>query len=428
MTELSGTKLWHPFGRMGVVRENELMITRGEGVFVWDADDNRYFDATSSLWYAAVGHGRDEIRQAVDRQMAELASYHVFNDYANKPAVELAERLVALSPVGPARVFFGSGGGDGIETAVKLARRYWAQQGFGDRNHIITRSRAYHGMHGYGTSLVGIPGYQDNLGPMDPATTVVAYDSIDELRAAVEKVGADKVAAIIAEPVIGSGGVLAPPDGYLKALAELCRETGILFVADEVICGFGRLGEWFGSQRWGVEPDMIVFAKGVSSGYLPIGGTIISDKVAAPFFDQPDAPMFMHGATYAGHPACCAAALANMDILENEGLVTRGRELEGALEQALLDATSGQDIVAEVRAGTGLMGAVEFTPEALAAYPNLVPQLFQTARRSGLLIRPLGTAICMSPPLTTEQEHFDLLTEALGSAIESVASEVRSAA
>jgi putrescine---pyruvate transaminase len=417
MTELEGTKLWHPFARMGAVRNDELVITRGEDVWIWDAQGKRYFDATSSLWYANAGHGRAEIRAAVQRQLEQIETYMVFNDYATPPALELAERLVDLSPVGPGRVFFGSGGGDGIETAVKLARRYWSEVGFPDRHHVITRTRAYHGMHGYGTSLVGIPGYQDQLGPMDPAVSVVPYDSLERLRAEVDTRGPESIAAIICEPVIGSGGVLAPPEGYLEGLAELCRETGILFVADEVICAFGRLGRWFGAERWALEPDMIVFAKGVSSGYLPLGGTIISDAIAAPFFERPSAPMFFHGATYAGHATCCAAALANLDILEEEQLIQRGEELEADFKQALVDAAGGQPIVAEVRAGIGLMGAVEFTPEALQANPDLVTEIFQATRESGVLVRPLGTAVCLSPPLTTQAEHLQLITDVLGSAI-----------
>jgi putrescine---pyruvate transaminase len=417
MTELAATKLWHPFARMGAVRNDELVIAQGEDVWIWDTQGLRYFDATSSLWYANVGHGRAEIRAAVQRQMEQIETYMIFNDYATPPALELAERLVSLSPVGPGRVFFGSGGGDGIETAVKLARRYWSEVGFPNRHHVITRTGAYHGMHGYGTSLVGIPSYQHHLGPMDPATSVVPYDSLEGLQAEVDARGPERIAAIICEPVVGSGGVLAPPAGYLEGLADICRETGILFVADEVICAFGRLGRWFGIERWALEPDMIVFAKGVSSGYLPIGGTIIRDAIAAPFFGEPSAPVFFHGATYAGHAACCAAALANLDILRDEQLLERGEELEADLEQALLDAAGGSPIVAQVRAGVGLMGAVEFTPQALQGNPDLVLEIFQATRRSGVLVRPLGSAVCVSPPLTTQPEHLQLLTDALGSAI-----------
>jgi adenosylmethionine-8-amino-7-oxononanoate aminotransferase len=406
---------------MGSVRDAELVIVRGKDVWVWDATGKRYLDATSSLWYANVGHGRPEIRAAVQRQMEQLETYMVFNDYTTTPARELAERLVDLSPVGPARVFFGSGGSDGIETAVKLARRYWSEVGFPERHHLITRTRGYHGMHGYGTSLVGIPGYRDHLGPMDPAVSVVAYDSLDALRAEVESLGAEQVAAIICEPVIGSGGVLAPPPGYLEGVAELCRETGILLVADEVICGFGRLGRWFGTQRWGLQPDLIVFAKGVSSGYLPIGGTIVRDTIAEPFFGSFEAPMFKHGVTYAGHATCCAAALANLDILDREMLVRRGEELETELRSAVVEAAGGQSIVSEVRAGVGLMAAVEFTPEAIEANPELVPQVFRIARENGVLVRPLGTAVCVSPPLTSQPAHFQLLADALGSAITTVA-------
>jgi putrescine---pyruvate transaminase len=269
------TRFWHPFADMGAVRDNELMIDRGEDVWVWDADGRRYLDATASLWYCNVGHGRKEIADAVAAQMGKLEAYSHFGDFASAPARELCERLAALAPVRDARVFLGSGGGDGIDTAAKMARRYWQETGQPDRDVLVVRTNGYHGTHGYGTALAGIPANRTSWGPLVPDVSVVAHDSVDALREEVARVGAERIAAVFVEPVIGAGGVHPPVPGYIEGVAEVCRETGILLVCDAVICGFGRLGTWFGIERWpGVEPDLITFAKGVTSGYLPLGGVV----------------------------------------------------------------------------------------------------------------------------------------------------------
>ena len=197
--------------------------------------------------------------------------------------------------------------------------------------HLISRSQGYHGTHGLGTSLGGIPANRVDVGPLDPHSSQVPHDSLEALEAEIERVGADRVAAVFDEPVIGAGGVHQPAPGYLEGLDALCKRTGVLHVADAVIAGFGRLGEWFGPERWGLRPDMITFAKGVTSGYLPLGGVIVSGRIAAPFWDEDDAPWFRHGPTYSGHPTCCAVALANLDIIEREGLLAQALELEGAL-------------------------------------------------------------------------------------------------
>ena len=253
-----------------------------------------------------------------------------------------------------------------------------------------------------------------------PAVSTVAFDSLPALEAEIERVGPDKVAAFFCEPVIGAGGVHAPPEGYIEGVADLCAEHGILFVVDSVICGFGRLGTWYGIERWeDVRPDMITFAKGVTAGYLPLGGVVVSERVAGPFFESPGGPMLRHGATYAGHPACCAAGLAVLDIYERDGLIERGRELEGALAEALAPLAS-HDAVAEVRAGLGLMAGVQLAPEVLERDAGALPKVAAGAREAGVLVRPLPGAIGMSPPLTVEQEHLDLLAEAIGNGLDSL--------
>ena len=294
---------WHPFADMGAVSREELIIERGEGPWVFDSDDRRYLDGTASLWYANLGHGRTEIADAVAAQMKRIEAYHTFADLANRPAEELCDALAARAPMENAKVFLTSGGGDSIEVAAKLARRHFVNQGQPERVHLISRTQGYHGTHGFGTSLGGIEANVTNWGPLVPQISSVPFDSLPALEEEIRRVGPEKVAAFFCEPVIGAGGVHVPPDGYIQGAADLCAEHGILLVIDSVICGFGRLGTWFGVERWeDVKPAMITFAKGVTSGYLPLGGVVVGETVAAPYFEAPGGPMLRHGATYAGHP------------------------------------------------------------------------------------------------------------------------------
>jgi adenosylmethionine-8-amino-7-oxononanoate aminotransferase len=416
------SKLWHPFADMGSVRHHELVIERGEDVWVWDADGNRYLDATASLWYANVGHGRPEIAAAVAAQLARLEAYSAFGDFATPPALELAEELTRRAPM-PSRVFLVSGGGDAIDTAAKLARRYWSELGSPERTVMISRTAGYHGTHGFGTAIGGIPANRAGFGPLLESAQV-AHDSLDEMRETIAAIRPERVAAVFVEPVIGAGGVYPPVDGYIEGVAELCRETGVLLVIDSVICGFGRLGTWFGIERWNVAPDMIAFAKGVTSGYLPLGGVMIAERVAEPFWASDGAPVFRHGPTYAGHATCCAAALANLGVLEREGLLRRGREHE----QELLDALapfSAHDAVAEVRGGVGTMAAVELSADLLAREPGAVMQAALAGREAGVLLRPLGRGLAVSPPLTATSEHFALIAQAVEHGLSAVLSAAR---
>jgi putrescine---pyruvate transaminase len=415
------TRFWHPFADMGAVSQRELLIERGEGVWVYDSDDRRYLDGTASLWYANIGHGNREVAERVAEQMSRIEAYSTFGDFGNRPANELAERLASHAPMGDgARIFLASGGGDAIDAAAKIARRHFIQQGHPDRVHLISRSQGYHGTHGFGTSVGGIEANTSNWGPLVPAVSTVAHDSLPALEAEIERVGPDRVAAFFCEPVIGAGGVYAPPDGYIEGVADLCAEHGILLVVDSVICGFGRLGTWFGIERWeDVRPDMITFAKGVTAGYLPLGGVVVSDRVAGPFFEAPGGPMLRHGATYAGHPACCAAAMTVLDVYERDGLFERSRELEGPLAQALAPLAD-HAAVSEVRAGLGLLAAVQLAPEVLEADAGAVAKVAAGAREAGVLVRPLLGAIAMSPPLTIEQEHIELLAQAIRNGLDSL--------
>jgi adenosylmethionine-8-amino-7-oxononanoate aminotransferase len=350
--------------------------------------------------------------------MRKLEAYSTFGDFGNRPANELAERLASVAPMDDARVFLASGGGDAIDTAAKIARRHWILRGRPERTHLIARTQGYHGTHGFGTSIGGIEANVTNWGPLVGGTSAVEWDSLEALEAEILSVGPDRVAAFFCEPVIGAGGVYPPPEGYIEGVADLCAEHGVLLVVDSVICGFGRLGTWYGIERWeDVRPDLITFAKGVTSGYLPLGGVVVSGEVAAPFFEAPGGPMLRHGATYAGHPTVCAAALEVMDIYERENLLGRGRELE----QPLLDALAplaDHPAVAEVRGGMGLLAAVQLSPDALEQEPGAVAKLAQGAREAGVLVRPLLGSVALSPPLTVEHEHLQQLADGISAGLD----------
>jgi putrescine---pyruvate transaminase len=410
--------LWHPFADMSAVAGNELMLERGDGVFVWDVAGRRYLDGASSLWYANVGHGRAEIAAAVSAQLERLETFHLFGDFANRPAAELADRLARLAPQPDSKVFLTSGGGDSIEAACKLARLFHHVRGEPARQHLISRDSGYHGTHGIGTSILGLP-YKAEFGPLVEQTSQVGWDSVQALEDEIDRVGAENVAAFVFEPVIGSGGVRVPPPGYLQAVQGICRRNGILSIADVVINGFGRLGSWLAVDRFELEPDLIVFAKGVTSGYLPLGGVIVSAGVAEPFWAG-RGRMFAHGATYSGHAACCAAALANLDLLAQDNLVSRAKELEQSFYDRLC-ALRLHPLVGEVRGGVGLMAAVALEPALLAEEPEAVGRFAEPARDAGLLTRRLGDGLAIAPPLILEPEHLDLIVGALESALEAFA-------
>ena len=411
------TSLWHPFADMSAVDGAEVVLVRGEGVFVWDEHGRRYLDGSSSLWYANVGHGRREIGEAVAAQMRALESFHLFGDLANRPALELADRLADLAPEPGSKVFLTSGGGEAIETATKLARLVHGVRGAPERRHLISRTGGYHGTHGIGTSILGLP-YKDEFGPLVLETSQIAWDDPGALEAEIERLGAENVAAFVFEPVIGSGGVRPPPAGYLEAISEICRRHGVLTIADSVIGGFGRLGTWLGVERFGLEPDLIVFAKGVTSGYLPLGGVIAAPSVAEPFWTTLGLS-FAHGSTYAGHPTCCAAALANLDLLATDDLVGRALELESGFHRRLAQLCE-HELVAEVRGGVGLMAAVALEPEVVARDPEAPRRLWLGAREAGLLTRSLRDGVALAPPLVVEDEHVELAVQALAAALETI--------
>ena len=414
--------LWHPFAAMGKVDGHELVLVRGDGSTIWDVDGNEYVDATAGLWFVNIGHGRAEIADAVSAQLRKLAAHHVFGDHANEPALELAGRLAELAPISDGAVFFGSAGGDAVETAAKIVRRHWALIGQPQRTVIVSRRFAYHGTNAYGTSLSGIPAVRDGYGTLVGDVAEVANDDPADLARVLDELG-DRAAGFIGEPVIGSGGVIPPPDGYWPEVERICRERGVLLISDEVISGFGRLGRWFGCERYGFTPDLMTCAKGVSSGYLPLSATIVSDKVREPFWEE-DAPPFLHGGTYAGHPAACVASLVNLDIIEREGLIERAAALE-PLFRELLEPIRDEDGVADVRSA-GLAAAVELDAEVLAADPVAPMAAALAARRHGVLTRPLrGVALQLSPPLVVTEDELETIAAGVTAGVREAVAQAR---
>jgi putrescine---pyruvate transaminase len=425
MTGQTDTSLWHPFSDMAAVRSDEFVVSRGEGIWLYDEDGNRYLDASASLWYCNVGHGRKEIAEAVARQMAALEAYSIFGDIANRPALELADVLSERAPMDGAKVFFTTGGGDAIDTAAKLARLYWQVVGEPDRMHIVSRTSGYHGTMAFGTSIGGIDANRTGFGPLVPGTSVVEHDSAQALRDEIERLGPERVAAFFVEPVIGAGGVYPPAPGYIEEVAATCRETGVLLVLDCVITGFGRLGGWFGCERFGVKPDLATFAKGVTSGYLPLGGVLVSGHIAEPFWSK-RGHLVRHGQTYSGHASVCAAGLANIAILEREGLIPRGQELEGDLLDTLA-ALKDHPLVADVRGGVGLLAAVAFRPELLEQDPALPSKAYKAIRAHGVLLRPLGREVAVSPPLIITVEEIAMIAGAIRAGLDDLAETVEGA-
>jgi adenosylmethionine-8-amino-7-oxononanoate aminotransferase len=403
--------LWHPFSDMGAVQANgEFVVARGEGVYVYDTDGRRYLDSTAGLWFANVGHGRAELAEAAARQMRDIAAYYTFGDVATPATIDLAERLAQISPMAGTKVFFTSGGSDSIDSAVKLARRYWFELGKPDKKIVIGRSKAYHGTHIGGTALSGLDPNREGWGTLMPDASTVSWDSAKALLAEIERLGADTIAAFFCEPIIGAGGVYPPPDGYLAEVRQICRDNSILFVADEVITGYGRIGgAWFASTRFDLDPDMITTAKGLTSGYLPMGALLVAGSVAEPFHGP--GVWFRHGYTYSGHATAAAVALANLEIVEREDLLSSAARLESTLDKELA-VLAAHPAVAEVRSGFGAVAAVQ-----LADVSKVVPMV-RLLREHGVSSRAVGAGgLQISPALVMTDAQVGELVAGIEAAL-----------
>jgi putrescine---pyruvate transaminase len=406
---------WPPMTSLRTRADEQILIVRGEGARVWDDQGREFLDATASLSYANVGHGRERIAAAVADQLRVLAAYSNFGRFATEPTLRLTERIAGLAPLDDPLVFLTSGGSDAVDSAVKIVRRYWTLRDKPTKVGMISRQRSYHGMHGFGTALAGIEANAAGYGePTEGGFVHTPVNDVAAVRAQIEEFGAERLGAVFAEPVIGAGGIEPPTDKYLNELRDVCDQYELLFVADEVVTGFGRLGTWFGCERFDVRPDLLLFAKGVTSGYLPLGGVIASRRIWEAFYA--DGSMFRHGYTYSGHAAACVAAITNLDIIVEEDLLGRVRELEPALATSFAPLADHR-LVAEVRS-VGLLTAIQLNTNDLKTLDQVVGR----AREHGVLTRGLtGGAIQISPPFTITEDQLATMAGALKNSLDDVA-------
>jgi putrescine aminotransferase len=411
------------------------IIASGDGCWLEDSHGRRLLDGLAGLWCVNVGYSCNEIVEAVNRQMRRLPYYCSFFNSTTEPAIELSARLSALAPEGMSHVMFSNSGSEANETALKLIRAYHKLRGQPQRTKILSREFAYHGVTLATTSLTGLPAcYRPFDLPLPgfihvPAPHAYAANQesdpaaygkwcIEETERVIHREDPATIAAIFVEPVQGAGGVIVPPAGYLSALRTLAREHGILFVADEVISGFGRLGAWTASALWALDPDFISLAKGLTSGYLPLGASVVREEIAEVLIHG---GYLAHGYTYSGHPAACAAALANLAVIERDGLVERVRDDVGPYFQQKLRAFAGHPAVGEVR-GHGLIGAIELLPRtgksALTPTTMLGLAGARIAREEGVIVRGIRDLIALSPPLIISREEIDILFSAVARTLE----------
>lgn len=417
----------HPFtDHVAMQASGTHILESGEGCWLKDDNGRRLLDALAGLWCVNVGYGRREIVEAVTRQMKRLAYYPSFFNSTTEPAIELAARLSNLAPRRLRQVMFSNSGSEANETALKLALGYWHLRGQPERKKILTRDFAYHGVTLATASMTGLPSCQTPFGlplprflhapaphtyPAGRERGEYAAWCLAETERIIVREGPETIAALFAEPVQGAGGVIVPPDGYLEGLRALARKYGILFVADEVITGFGRLGAWFASGGpWDLDPDMMCLAKGLTSGYLPLGATLVSEEIAQTLRAG---GYLAHGFTYSGHPASCAAALANLDLLRDERLIERTRDDTGPYFQRKLAEFHGHPAVGEVR-GCGLIGALELR----GGDGTLGAKVAALVREEDVIVRGIRDIIALAPPLIVSHDEIDIAFAAVQKALE----------
>jgi len=428
----------HPFtDSKALHRTGSRIITRADGVYLWDSEGRKILDAMAGLWCVNVGYGRKELAQVAFEQMQELPYYNNFFQTTHPPAVDLAEVLSQVTPEHLNHVFFTNSGSEANDTVVRMVRRYWDVQGKPKRTVIISRENAYHGSTMAGASLGGmkpmhrqggmpIPDIEHITQPYwyalggDLSPEEFGLQAAQALEERIKDLGADRVAAFIGEPIQGAGGVIVPPESYWPEIARICKKYGILLVADEVICGFGRTGKWFGSEFFGIEPDLMPIAKGLSSGYLPIGGVMVSDGVADVLINR--GGEFQHGFTYSGHPACCAVAAANIRILRDEHIIERAEADTAPYLQKRIREFESHPLVGEVR-GVGMLGALQFAKDKSARTlfdpPGDVGSLCRDhCTDNDVIMRAVGDSMILSPPLIISKAEIDELMEKAGKALD----------
>jgi putrescine---pyruvate transaminase len=431
--------LLHPLHHPSLHQDPKVWV-EGRGATVTDADGRQYLDGLAGLWNVNVGHGRRELADAAMAQMSKLAYCSTYAGSTNFPAIELAERLSEVTYPSINTFYFTSGGAEATDSSIKTARFYWKAIGKPDKTTIIARRRGYHGLTLAAMSATGIPAFWPMFEPRvpgfvhidapdpyrfvsdDPAVTI-GVAAANQLERAILHEGADTVAAFIAEPVQGAGGVIVPPPDYFARVREICDAHGVLLISDEVITGFGRTGRWFGLEHYGIEPDIMQFAKGVTSGYVPLGGIGVSDSIREIMNSVPPAKRWMHAYTYSGHPTCCAVAVRNLQILREERLIERAATL-GAHLAARLQPLARMDHVGHIRA-QGLIAAVEVVADKTtkAQFPpdaSTSQRLYDALLERGLYTRVLFDCICLAPPLVVSEEELDRMVAIIAEAIPAV--------
>ena len=405
---MSPHALLHPFAPPAKPESDMINIVRASGSTLYDDQGKSYIDGLASLWYCQIGHGRAEMADAMASQMRDLAVYNTFDPFTNPPAARAAEMIVERSPLSDGRVFLGCSGSEAVDTALKIARLYAQRTSGADRQVVITRTNGYHGTNFGGTSAQGIALNREGWGDLVPHFVEVPHDDIEAIATTFAEHG-ERVAAVISEPVQGAGGVFPPPEGYLTGVRRLCDQHGALLILDEVICGFGRTGEWFGAQTFDVMPDMMTFAKGVTSGYLPLSGVIVSRQVC----DNLEEPGFIlrTGYTYSGHPTVAAAAVKNMEIITDEGLVQRALHIGRKLVEGL-EALASDGLIASHR-GTGAVQAAVLDRPSMDVRNDMLQR--------GVIVRPINDALAMCPPLVITDDEIGRIIDTMAESLRAVA-------
>ncbi len=425
--------VYHPKGHA-----DPLVVERGEGVWLYTTDGQKILDGMAGLWNVNAGYGNEELARAAYEQMKTLAFTSNFSGMTNLPATLLADKLAGFAYEGLNTTFFASGGSEANDSAFKTARYYWKRKGKPEKTKIIARKGAYHGVTMYATFATGLEKYHTMFGPAVPgfvhipapnpyrfegelkAGETVGQAAARALEEAIQREGPDTVAAFIAEPVMGVGGVIVPPDDYFPLIRQICDKYEVLLIADEVITGFGRTGEWFALKHWGIKPDILSFAKAITSGYAQLGGIQISDEIRESIESASEGEAWMHGYTYSGHAMACAVGLKNLEIMERENYPAKAREM-GKRLLAGLQTLIEFPFVGDVR-GLGLVCGVEIVSnkETKAADPGMAMKIFKAAQKLGLRSRPLGATLAFSPPLIISEDEVDEIVKRLGAAMDSV--------
>ena len=420
--------------------EGAVIYASGHGAVLLDVHGNEYIDGLSSLWNVAVGHGRRELGEAAAEQMGQLAFSNSYTGYANVPSIKLTEKLLSIVYPNMSGVFYANSGSEANDFAMKAARYYWYLRGKASKTKIISRAEAYHGGTLAATAITGMAPFHKGFGPEPPdfvqvptcypyrcqwcsAKPACTLECADNIAATIEREGADTVAAVIAEPVHGAGGVIPPDPGYWPRLREICDRYGVLLIADEVITGFGRTGRWFALEHWGVQPDMMTVAKAITSAYVPLAAFFVSKEIHATIMQAPADAKFMIGCTNAAHPTACAVALRNLQIFDDELLVERAERLGKRLNDGLARLIEMPN-VGDVR-GLGLMAAVEVVPDKASRGPfdaklGVGPKLARAMRDRGVVTRVKGESILFAPPLVITEEQVDRIVDVTGDAIDAV--------